>query len=60
VAAENSSTSCDLPGINSIGCYGKTTGNCRWDPIKLECYEIDIEALSTLKCTDYVNKTVCL
>jgi hypothetical protein len=58
-AADNSQT-CDLPGINSIGCYAKTTGNCRWDSTKLECYEIDLAILTTLKCTNNVNKTVCL
>ncbi|CAD8090079.1 unnamed protein product [Paramecium primaurelia] len=42
--------SCDLPGINSIGCYSVTTANCRWDSINLNCYEEG----------DNVNKQLCL
>ncbi|CAK89960.1 unnamed protein product (macronuclear) [Paramecium tetraurelia] len=42
--------SCDLPGINSIGCYYITTANCRWDPINLNCYEEG----------DNINKQLCL
>ncbi|CAD8190482.1 unnamed protein product [Paramecium octaurelia] len=60
VYSNETSTNCDLPGVNSIGCYANTQGNCRWDSTLLECYEeSDESALNTLKCNDNINLYLC-
>lgn len=35
------SDACDLPDGNSIACYAKTKGDCRWDDKEMLCYEND-------------------
>ncbi|KAM3137123.1 hypothetical protein pb186bvf_010851 [Paramecium bursaria] len=53
---------CDVGLANAIACYAYTQSDCRWDPINFKCYQqSDIQnQIQILKCTDYVNKNLCL
>ncbi|CAD8067853.1 unnamed protein product [Paramecium sonneborni] len=53
------SDSCDLPDGNSIACYAKTKGECRWDDKEMLCYEND-KPFNQLGCEDNVNMIICL
>ncbi|CAD8067076.1 unnamed protein product [Paramecium sonneborni] len=53
------SDNCDLTDGNSIACYSKTKGDCRWNDKEMYCYEND-QPIQQLKCEDNVNKELCL
>lgn len=44
---------------NSIACYSKTKGDCRWNDKEMYCYEND-QPIDKLGCEDNVSKELCL
>ncbi|CAD8152597.1 unnamed protein product [Paramecium pentaurelia] len=53
------SDNCDLTDGNSIACYSKTKGDCRWNDQEMYCYEND-QPIDKLGCEDNVSKELCL